>query len=126
MQLEGDGRAAQEEVHVSAAGHLGPGHVGRGGQGLGQARGDVARLLPEGPGQIERRREREVAQLQPGRVLEGHGRQLHAEGGASGLACGRREPGLQPEDHVNKRKMIISAARGQSATANGLLPSIDR
>ena len=79
-QLASERAAVQEEVDVAAAGHLRPHDAGHCAQ-LGRQRlRDLPRLAAQRLGQVERRGQREVAHLGPGRVLERDAGRLGAEG----------------------------------------------
>ena len=61
------------EVEVAGAFDRHPLDAGREGQGRGDLGRDVARLAPQGTGQMEGRRRRQIAQIAPGRGLEHRG-----------------------------------------------------
>ena len=92
--------AVEEEVHVAAPGDLRPPDAGRRRQRRRQALGDLAGLLPQGLGEVERGGEGQVAQLDAGRVLERHRGQLGAEIGSHGRLDAGGEARLKGEHHT--------------------------
>ena len=99
VQLPREGTAVQEQVDVAASGHL-RAHDARSRAEQGrELRRDLARLAAERLGEIERGREREVAQVDARGILEGDLALLDAEGGANGLTNGGGKPLLDLENH---------------------------
>jgi hypothetical protein len=75
-ELASERGPVQGQVQVASTRHLRTGDAGRTRDLGGERRRDLAGRSPQRLGQLERRREREVPELQPGRVLEGQVRQL--------------------------------------------------
>ncbi len=99
-QLAGERRPVEEQVHVPAARDLRAPDAGGRGELLGQPLGDLAGLAAEGLREVEGGGQGEVAQLHPGRVLEGDVLEVDVEGGPGCAASPRRrgavgDPGSQ-------------------------------
>jgi hypothetical protein len=99
VQARGEAAAVQEQVQVAPAGHFRAQDVARAGELSGELLGDLARLASQRLGQVERRRQGQVTELDPGRVLEGDGTWIDVESGARGLLYRPRKALLEVQDH---------------------------
>ena len=99
VHAPGGGAALEEQVEEAAPGHLGADDTGRPGEPGRELLRDLPRLAPQLLGEVEGGRQRDVAEVDPRRVLEGHRFELDAEGVAGGLADGAGQVLLDIQDH---------------------------
>ena len=119
VQARSEAATVQEQVQVAPAGHLGAQDVGRAGELSGQPLGDLARLAPQRLGQIERCRQGQVAELDPGRILEGDGAWIDVESGPRGLLYRPREALLEIQDHSHQSYSACPGAYRPSRLLTG-------
>jgi hypothetical protein len=97
-QLASERRPVEEQVHVAAARDFRAWTRGRG-ELRRQPLGDLTRLAAEGLREVEGGGQGEVAQLDPGRVLEGDVLEVDVESGPCGSPRRAGEELLEVQDH---------------------------
>jgi hypothetical protein len=99
VQRDRETAPVEEQVDVAAARDLGAHHVAAALQAADELLRDLARLSAQGAGEVERRGERQVAELDARGVLEGNGSWIDVECGPSRLLHRPRKALLEIQDH---------------------------